>query len=105
MAGGKYFSDDMSSVLLPPFDDLDGESCLVGEVVRRGWYRQMTDILDVSGEPVSVYFYHDNGDTAFDFKELAPGTTLCVRNAYPHTFMDGQVGIRIEELSEVFGEL
>ncbi|XP_033760841.1 uncharacterized protein LOC117342732 [Pecten maximus] len=62
-------------------------------------FRHCVYIQDKTDKEMMVAFYLDYDDPTpyFRWQEVIPGNYLCVKNPYIHFFMDGQVGLRIDE--------
>ncbi|KAK3579601.1 hypothetical protein CHS0354_012018 [Potamilus streckersoni] len=60
-------------------------------------------IRDKKGEETHVLFYLDNDNPFpfFSWKDIRPGLYICFEEAFFHAFMDGTVGLRIEDASTV----
>ena len=76
--------------------------CFLGEITNNEssqWkiLRNATKVRDVDGNIILVAFYPEEGTV--DFNEFQIGSTLCLRYASSHQFMDLQFGIRQESLS------
>lgn len=97
-----YYQEDPPGVLT-----LKRSWCLVAEIVDNTtvfrpevWLRTRH-----GGQPFRLVFYHDTGarsTTGFEFNQLLPGHTLAVLYAERKTFLDGNVGIRHEDLDTVW---
>lgn len=59
----------------------------------------MFRVRDKLGTPFVVAFYTPN--PVADARGCKVGTMLAVKNARPHRFLDGQLGIRIEDPSHI----
>ncbi|XP_025079802.1 uncharacterized protein LOC112555584 [Pomacea canaliculata] len=68
------------------------------DVFRHGWYLQ-----DTKGQEIPVFFYldHDLSEPYFTWRQLSVGNFFCLEHAYIHVFLDGQVGIRVDDANEV----
>lgn len=67
-----------------------------------GFGRFRTIVKDLEGKECVVAFYPDSyEDTGFDFKKLKKGHTLAIFNAYEHEFLDGTLGVRVEDMDDV----
>ena len=63
--------------------------------------RNRTIVKDRDGnDGIPIYFYHD-GFSYMDFSLIKKGHTIAVLQAEVHYFMDGQIGLRIENLENV----
>eukprot|EP01012_Entosiphon_sulcatum_P006669 TRINITY_DN1317_c0_g1_i1.p1 TRINITY_DN1317_c0_g1~~TRINITY_DN1317_c0_g1_i1.p1 ORF type:complete len:351 (-),score=61.94 TRINITY_DN1317_c0_g1_i1:23-1075(-) len=58
-------------------------------------------IIDSLGDPRSVFFYTDEPEPYFSMDDLREGNYLVFRDPHLHFFMDGQVGLRIEDATLV----
>ncbi|KAL3848317.1 hypothetical protein ACJMK2_019185 [Sinanodonta woodiana] len=60
-------------------------------------------IRDKKGEETHVLFYldHDNPLPFFSWNDIRPGFYICFEEAFFHAFIDGTVGLRIEDASTV----
>ncbi|KAK3594343.1 hypothetical protein CHS0354_004697 [Potamilus streckersoni] len=60
-------------------------------------------IRDKKGEETHVLFYLDNDNPFpfFSWNDIRPGLYICFEEAFFHAFMDGTVGLRIEDASTV----
>ncbi|KAI8866968.1 hypothetical protein GQ42DRAFT_165141 [Ramicandelaber brevisporus] len=75
--------------------------CYMGEIVEVIPYvRVILKVRDVKGTVVMVAFYQDNTEY-LDKSGLKLGSTIFIRYAHQHYFMDGSEGLRIEDLSSV----
>ncbi|EIM80684.1 uncharacterized protein STEHIDRAFT_142610 [Stereum hirsutum FP-91666 SS1] len=75
----------------------------IGEIVQNiSLIRPGFLVKDKRGVQVGVHFYLDN-DVArtADYKKFKVGSTMCVYYAHMRYFMDGGVGIRVEDMSNV----
>eukprot|EP01006_Ploeotia_vitrea_P028307 TRINITY_DN61023_c0_g1_i1.p2 TRINITY_DN61023_c0_g1~~TRINITY_DN61023_c0_g1_i1.p2 ORF type:complete len:449 (-),score=88.44 TRINITY_DN61023_c0_g1_i1:2042-3388(-) len=54
-------------------------------------------VRDSSGDARSIFFYVDDPAPNFSYDDLAAGNILVIRRPKLHFFMDGQIGMRIEE--------
>ncbi|VDC08019.1 unnamed protein product [Peniophora sp. CBMAI 1063] len=71
----------------------------VGEMIEnRSLSRPGFLLRDRQGKEVLVMFYLDN-DVQADFKNFRTGCTVILYYAEKRRFMDGQIGIRVEEIS------
>ena len=61
--------------------------------------RNRVEVRDRAGGTCQISFYPEAG--YFDFKTLKTGNTILVTNGQQHDFMDGSVGLRIEQLRNV----
>ena len=76
--------------------------CFLGEISNNdtsqcAFLRNTTKVRDIDGKIIPVAFYHSEG--TMEFNEFSIGSTLCLRYASSHHFLDMQVGIREESLS------
>lgn len=78
---------------------------LVGFISRYHHYRQRHCVYveDRYGQELYVAFYldFDNPCPYFTWSDLRPGRFICIRDPYRHYFLDGSVGIRVDEASDV----
>ncbi|ORY56794.1 hypothetical protein BCR35DRAFT_326931 [Leucosporidium creatinivorum] len=94
---------ELDGLHFPAFADLPPH----GDAPLRGWVLlgvvfQDTSLLsrsvywcrDREGKQFTVALYFDNGVPK---PKIAVGNTLCLENATTHYFLDGQVGVRVEE--------
>lgn len=59
-------------------------------------------LRDKSGATFSIHFYPERTEQLTNFaKKIKKGSTLAILYAENHQFMDGQVGIRVEDLRNV----
>ena len=71
----------------------------IGEIVEnRSLFRPGYLLRDREGTEVFIVFYLDNQVQA-DFKDFRLGRTVVLYYAEKRQFVDGQVGIRIEEMT------
>ncbi|KZV60403.1 hypothetical protein PENSPDRAFT_644311 [Peniophora sp. CONT] len=71
----------------------------VGEIIENLTLLRPSFLLrDREGKEVFIIFYLDNGTQA-NFKDFRVGRTVVLYYAEKRQFVDGQVGIRIEEMS------
>jgi hypothetical protein len=79
--------------------------CFLGEIYndelsQHPFLRNRVYLTDRDGfSPVPVFFYPESG--YFDYSQLRNGRTLAVLYAEYHHFLDGQIGLRIENLDTV----
>lgn len=69
-----------------------------------GWERPRYLVRDREGADINVAFHTEPMDMmmyGFDEKKYAVGSTIAVLYANSHHFMDGTIGLRIEELVNV----
>ena len=69
------------------------------EVAQIPFLRNRVEVRDRAGGACPIYFYPEGG--YFDFKTLKTGRTILVTNGQKHNFMDGSIGLRIEQLDAV----
>lgn len=78
---------------------------LVAFISRHHHFRQRhcVYIEDRYGQELYVAFYldFDNPCPFFTWSDLRPGRFICIRDPCRHYFMDGSVGIRVDEASDV----
>lgn len=82
--------------------------CFLGEITNDemaqmpGFFgRNQIRVRDRDGnDGIPIYFYHD-GFSYMDFSLLKKGCTIAVLMAETHYFMDGQIGLRIEDLNNI----
>ncbi|KAI8872123.1 hypothetical protein GQ42DRAFT_161523 [Ramicandelaber brevisporus] len=75
--------------------------CYMGEILQVVSYgRVVLKVRDIDGTVILVAFYIDN-DKDLNLRELVRGSTIFIRYAHQHYFLDGNVGIRIEDLETV----
>ena len=48
---------------------------------------------------IPIFFYPEDG--FFDFTQLKNGRTICILGAEYHHFLDGQIGLRVENLTKI----
>ncbi|KZV94136.1 hypothetical protein EXIGLDRAFT_737437 [Exidia glandulosa HHB12029] len=95
------YPDFLTWAQLPPFS---------GEWPARGWVfladvvrnesfmRPMVRVRDTAGKEVLLAFYLDNGNPeAARLAQMGPGTMVAIKNCQAKQFMDGQIGIRLED--------
>lgn len=71
--------------------------CLIGEIIEDiSFMRPRCTVRDMHGTKFGVHFYLDNTER-FDSKTLQKGSLFCLRYCSQHFFMDGQIGIRVED--------
>lgn len=67
-----------------------------------GFMRFRTVVKDREGSECIVAFYPDSyEDSGFDFKKLKRGHTLAMIGASQHEFLDGSMGVRVEDMDTV----
>jgi len=103
--------------MFPAYGDLPGEVddayhrprtepwFLVAEVKSvNAVFRYVADTVTRFGESVRIAFYPDNNaqPRTFQYLDILPGCTMLVSNARQHFFLDGSVGLRIEDLDTVY---
>ncbi|KAF9524217.1 hypothetical protein CPB83DRAFT_861638 [Crepidotus variabilis] len=89
--------------------DADGGSgplkhwCLLGEITEIIKYsRPLYKVKDKAGKVFTVACYFDNDQARPQWmKYTKPGNTISVMYADKHFFMDGQLGIRLEDVERV----
>lgn len=78
--------------------------CLLAEIVELNFwpFRPMYKVKDITGQTFLAAFHFDDR-TWFPKveREAIVGSTICVMYAELHYFADGQVGVRLEEPSNV----
>ncbi|KAK7063859.1 MYND-type domain-containing protein [Favolaschia claudopus] len=98
--------------IFPPFHNLPSEYlrkaskshwCFLAEIHEIVPYvRPMYTVKDKTGAERLVVFYLDNGTpTPTAVKKSRETYTMCIMDAVKHQFMDGQVGIRVEDEKSV----
>ena len=77
------------------------EWCLIGEITRDiSFMRPGVIVKDKDDDEFPIHFYLDNGsgNTSKIKQHLNVGDLICVRYATVHSFLDGQVGLRLEDV-------
>ena len=95
----RYYGEEYSGVYGPV-----KHWCLLAEIVKPIPYiRPMFTAKDKTGEEFLVAMYLDNDVALPDFwhKYCKPGNVVAIMYACSHTFMDGQTGIRVEEVGTI----
>ena len=99
-----------SDINLRYFDEYSGvyepvkHWCLLAEIVEPIPYlRPMFTAKDKAGKEFLVTLYLDNDVSLPDFwhKYCKPGNVVAIMYACSHLFMDGQMGIRVEEVETI----
>lgn len=80
--------------------------CLLAEIVERTglpFLRPMFKAKDKAGEEFMVAMYLDNDVALPEFwhKYCKPGNVVAIMYACSHNFIDGQIGIRLEEVENI----
>jgi len=80
--------------------------CLLAEIVERTgipFLRPMVTAKDKAGKEFLVALYLDNDVVLPDFwhKYCKPGNVMVIMYACSHSFMDGQIGIRVEDVENI----
>lgn len=94
-----YFGEEYSGVYGPV-----KHWCLLAEIVEPIPYlRPMFTAKDKAGKEFLVAMYLDNDVALPDFwhKYCKSGNVVAIMYAWSHTFMDGQTGIRLEEVENI----
>ncbi|POS79241.1 hypothetical protein DHEL01_v202364 [Diaporthe helianthi] len=80
-----------------------GHHCFVAEIQHcDGFGRYRAIVKDREGSECVVAFYPDSyEDSGFDFKKLKRGRTLAIIDAAQHGFLDGTMGVRVEDMNIV----
>ena len=74
--------------------------CFVGEILQdTSFLRRSFLIKDRAGYEFPLYFYPECG--SFDYTTLKEGRTVAIMLAESHCFLDGSIGIRLEDLDTV----
>lgn len=73
--------------------------CFIGEILQFSTFSGPRVVVrDKAGRQIVVAYYFDTGERPrLDFREFVPGRTIAILYPERHQFMDGTVGIRIEE--------
>lgn len=78
--------------------------CLLAEIVEPvPYFRPMCTAKDKNGKEFLVAMYLDNDVALPDFwhKYCKPGNVVAIMYACSHYFMDGQAGVRVEEVENL----
>ena len=78
--------------------------CLLVEIVEPiSYFRPMFTAKDKAGQQFLVAMYLDNDVALPDFwnKYCKPGNVVAIMYACSHSFMDGQSGIRVEDVENI----
>ena len=78
--------------------------CLLAEIVEPiPYFRPMFTAKDKAGKEFLVAMYLDNDVALPDIwhKYCKPGNAVALMYAYTHAFVDGQTGIRVEEVETI----
>ena len=78
--------------------------CLLVEIVKLiPYFRPMFTAKDKAGKEFLVAMYLDNDVALPDFwnKYCKPGNVVAIMYACSHSFMDGQMGIRVEDVENI----
>lgn len=60
--------------------------------------RPMCRVRDTTGKEVLLAFYLDNGNPQAEaLAQMGPGSMVAITNCQARQFMDGQIGIRLED--------
>ena len=74
--------------------------CFVGEIALDvSLWRRSLLIKDRAGYKIPLHFYPETG--SFDYSSLKEGRTVVIMLAKIHLFMDGTIGIRLENLETI----
>ena len=95
----RYFDEECPGVYGPV-----KHWCLLAEIVELVPYlRPMFTVKDKAGKQFLVSMYLDNDVALPDFwhKHCIPGNVVAIMYANSHNFMDGQTGIRVEEVGTI----
>lgn len=95
----RYFDEDRSGAYGPV-----KRWCLLAEIEKVIPYlRPMFSAKDKAGRQLLVTMYLDNEVALPDFwhKYCRPGNVVAIMYANSHVFMDGQTGIRVEEVESI----
>lgn len=90
---------------LPPEDDIQARPkhhwCLLSEIQHLSWFlRLRIDVHDLNETSVPVYFYTpDRGGAVVE--KAKRGYTLALFYADKRVFVDGQIGVRVEDATRV----
>lgn len=75
--------------------------CFPGQITQNvSLGRPVFEVKDRDGQKIMLAFYLDNedyGKLKFDARRLSVGQTIVVLYAEKHMFMDGSIGIRVED--------
>lgn len=92
---------------LPEDDDInraDWHYCLLVEIIEIiPYFRPMFKVKDKVNKEFIVTFYFDNGTEHPEEwkKNCKPGGVMVIKYALRHSFMDGQIGIRAEDVEHI----
>ena len=79
--------------------------CFIGEIIENiTVFRPGFLVKDKDGEHVTVHFYLDTAVVnagGANFTKFKKGSVMCVYYAHMRNFIDGNVGIRVEDMSNV----
>jgi hypothetical protein len=95
----RYFGEECSGVYGPI-----KHWCLLAEIVEPiTYFRPMFTAKDKAGKEFLVAMYLDNDVVLPDFwhKYCKPGNVVAIMYACSHIFVDGQIGIRVEEVGTI----
>ncbi|KAK2071414.1 hypothetical protein P8C59_005842 [Phyllachora maydis] len=84
----------------PAWDDMADSAntwCFLAEIVEfERFIRYRLIVRDLHGDEKVVAFYLDH-DEEFDFRTIRVGHTIVIMYAQQHAFLDGSLGVRVEE--------
>jgi hypothetical protein len=92
----RYYDEERSGIYGPV-----KHWCLLAEIVEPiPYFRPMFTAKDKAGKEFLVAMYLDNDVALPDFwhKHCKPGNVVAIMYANSHIFVDGQTGIRLEEV-------
>jgi hypothetical protein len=94
----RYYGDKYDGVYEPV-----KHWCLLAEIVTIPYFRPMFTAKDKAGKEFMVAMYLDNDVVLPDFweKYCKPGNVVAIMYACGHGFMDGQMGIRVEDVENI----
>ncbi|KAI1347682.1 hypothetical protein F5Y01DRAFT_294534 [Xylaria sp. FL0043] len=83
-------------------DRVKGHRCLLAEIISaENFIRPRLVCRDREGNEFIVAFYHDDeADMPRILKHFKPGNTIALFNAVGHSFLDGSIGVRVENSHE-----
>lgn len=94
----------------PPYPELPGDHnlisasrhwCFLGEIITYNFFsRLVLHVHDRAGRSLLIAFYTDDAGTLMG-DSCKAGHTIAVLYAQQHNFLDGSVGVRIEDIKHV----
>lgn len=91
------FPDSAHTPVFPPSPN--EQWIILREVVQSvTWIRPVYETIDVHGTRMKIAFYCDDSQQGAG---ILVGQTIAIKNGMLHHFMDGSVGYRIEDFSNI----